>query len=169
MEANTQLRGSWKLFISSASFHYIYTPFVGFLCCECLKKKSPTKQISHGDNEDKTWPELILLKTLWTIQCWRRGYDDVCWKTSPTSLPEGKWNFLDVYWYHCMFYTQCSCSSFLKILIHSVPYIMSPKTAALSHRNPASSGRSHESCRSQRHDKEPAVSVVDLKTPVPSD
>jgi hypothetical protein len=50
MEANKQLTASWELFISSASFHYIHAPFVGFLCYECLKNRSPNNQISHGDD-----------------------------------------------------------------------------------------------------------------------
>jgi hypothetical protein len=61
--------------------------------------------------------------------------------------------FLDVYWYHSILDFRCWCPSFLKILINSVRFIMSPKTAAQSHRHPASSGSSHDSNHTQGNDK----------------
>jgi hypothetical protein len=54
-------------------------------------------------------------------------------------------NFLEVYWYHSILDIRCWCSSFSKILINSVRFIMSRETAAQSYWHPASFGSSHDS------------------------
>lgn len=58
MGVNTQSRVSWKLFISSASFHYIHASLVGFLRCVCLKKKS----------RQNKFPMVVIRIRLW--QAW---------------------------------------------------------------------------------------------------